>query len=139
MSKHKETCLCCHCTQHWQCIPVNNPRWICLMPNRINEIVIGPLDPLQSDCLLEVKDSLTKSFRIVNKYVYPNFLTRMVKLAVITPIAHIIKPGHLLASLCPVTTENVLHNINGKRKNCNILNFSISLSVLYFRYLPVRL
>ena len=116
MSKHKETCLCCHCTQHWQCIPVNNPRWICLMPNRINEIVIGPLDPLQSDCLLEVKDSLTKSFRIVNKYVYPNFLTRMVKLAVITPIAHIIKPGHLLASLCPVTTENVLQNINGKKK-----------------------
>ena len=138
MSKHMETCLCCHCTQHWKCIPVHNPRWICLMPNRINEIVIGPLDPLQADCILEVKDSLSESFRIVNNYVYPNFLTRMVKLAVITPEAFIIKPGHLLASLCTVTTEKVFHEINGKTKNFYFLNFIYALYVLYFRHLPLR-
>jgi hypothetical protein len=84
------------------------------MPNRINEILIGPLDPLQADCILEVKDSLTKSFRIVNKYVYPDFLPCMIKLAVVTPITYIVKPGHLLASLCSVTTENALKEISGK-------------------------
>jgi hypothetical protein len=115
MNKHRETCLCCQCTQHWQCIQVHNPRWIFLMPNRINEILIGPLDPLQADCILEVKDFITKSFRILDKYVYPDFLTRMIKLTVITPLACVVKPGHLLASLCRVTTENALKEISGKK------------------------
>jgi hypothetical protein len=85
------------------------------MPNRINEILIGPLDPLQADCILEVKDFITKSFRILDKYVYPDFLTRMIKLTVITPLACVVKPGHLLASLCRVTTENALKEISGKK------------------------
>jgi hypothetical protein len=89
------------------------------MPNRINEIMIGPLDPLQTDCILEVKETLTNTFRIVNKYVYPTFPTRMITLAVITPATYIIKPGDLLASLCIVTTEQALEEINGNKKNLN--------------------
>jgi hypothetical protein len=84
------------------------------MPNRINEIIIGPLDPLQADCLLEVKEKLENPFKIVNKYVYPNYLTRIITLTVISPTPFIIKPGDLLASFCIVTTERALEEINGK-------------------------
>ena len=83
------------------------------MPNKINEIVFGPLDPLQADCLLEVNESIKNPFRIVNKYVYPNFLTHMITLAVLTPTFYIIKPDAPLASLCTVTTEKALEEING--------------------------
>jgi hypothetical protein len=83
------------------------------MPNRINEIIIGPLDLLQADCILEVKENLKNTFRILNKYVYPTFPTRMITLTVITPTTYIIKPGDLLASFCIVTTEHALEEING--------------------------
>jgi len=86
------------------------------MPNRINEIIIGPLDPLQADCLLEVKEKLENPFKIVNKYVYPNYLTRIITLTVISPTPFIIKPGDLLASFCIVTTEQALEEIR-RRKN----------------------
>lgn len=85
------------------------------MPNRINEIVIGPLEPLQDDCLLEVKDNFVKKpYRIVDKYVYPNFLTHMITLTVITPRLYIIKPGYLLASLCVITTKKIFEESDGK-------------------------
>lgn len=104
----------CHCLQNNNSIPVYNPRWICLMPNKINEIMIGPLGPLEADCFLEVKESPTNPFRIVNKYVYPNFLTHMITLSLITPTVYIIKPGDLLASLELITSERYLKEINGK-------------------------
>ncbi len=98
----------CHCLQNNNSIPVYNPRWICLMPNKINEIMIGPLGPLEADCFLEVKESPTNPFRIVNKYVYPNFLTHMITLSLITPTVYIIKPGDLLASplLCRIVVAS---------------------------------
>jgi len=72
------------------------------------------LDPLQADCLLDVKENLKNTFKIVNKYVYPTSPTSIITLTVITPTTFIIKPGDLLASFCIVTTERALEEINGK-------------------------
>jgi hypothetical protein len=103
------------------------------MPNRINEIIIGPLDPLQADCLLEVKEKLENPFKIVNKYVYPNYLTRIITLTVISPTPFIIKPGDLLASFCIVTTEQALEEIDGKFTLKNLLLIFINLLlIIYF-------
>jgi hypothetical protein len=117
----------CHCLQNNISIPVYNPRWICLMPNKINEIMIGPLGPLEADCFLEVKESPTNTFRIINKYVYPNFLTHMITLSLITPTADIIKPGDLLASLGLITSERFLKEINGKKN-------MVCLCLIYFLF-----
>jgi hypothetical protein len=105
------------------------------MPNKINEIVIGPLNPLQTDCILEVIESLNNPFRILNKYIFPNFLTHMVTLAVITPSPYILRPGDLVAKLCTVTTEQALGEINGKNNFksenfYNLIRFS-TLDVFY--------
>ena len=115
MVNHKKTCLCCHCLKHLKCIAVHNPRWTCLMPNKINEIVIGPLNPLQADCILEMTNISSEKFQILNQYVYPNFLTHMITLMVLTPTPYIIKPGHLLGKLCTITTETLLKEINGNK------------------------
>ena len=113
---HSDTCTCCQCLKHNKCISVHNPKWKCLMPNRINEIVFGPLNPLQADCILEVNESIKTPFKIINKYVYPTFLNQgMITLSILTPTCYIIKPGALLATLCTITTENVLEEINGKK------------------------
>jgi len=111
---HDDACLCYECLNHNNCIPLLNPRWICLMPQKINEILIGPLDRLQSDCLFEVKESKNNSFHILTQYAYPNFITRMITIIIITPTPYIIKPGELLASMCPVTIENVIEEFQGK-------------------------
>ena len=83
------------------------------MPQKINEILIGPLDRLQSDCLFEVKESKNNSFHILTQYAYPNFITGMITITIITPTPYIIKPGELLASMCPVTIENVIEEFQG--------------------------
>ena len=133
MNIHQEDCSCCRCLKHSKCIKILNPRWTCLMPNRINEIIIGPLDPLQADCLLEVKEKLENPFKIVNKYVYPNYLTRIITLTVISPTPFIIKPGYLLASFCIVTTEQALEEIDGKFTLKNLLLIFINfLLIIYF-------
>jgi hypothetical protein len=84
------------------------------MPQKINEILIGPLDRLQSDCLFEVIESKNNSFHILTQYAYPNFITGMITITIITPTPYIIKPGELLASMCPVTIENVIEEFQGK-------------------------
>jgi len=114
MNHHKKECSCCTCLKHSKCIVLLQPKWTCLMSNKINVIVIGPLNPLQTGCILEVIESPNKPFRILNKYIFPNFLTRMATLTVITPSPYILKPGDLVAKLCTVTTEQVLGEINGK-------------------------
>jgi hypothetical protein len=114
MNKHRKTCLCCQCTQHRRCIQVNNPQWICLLPDKINEIKVGPLDPLQADGILALAEMRANSFLILNKYVYPDYLTGMIKLCVITSTPYIVEPGQPLASLCHVTTKDVFNEINGK-------------------------
>jgi hypothetical protein len=83
------------------------------MPQKINEILIGPLDRLQSDCLFEVIESKNNSFHILTQYAYPNFITGMITITIITPTPYIIKPGELLASMCPVTIENVIEEFQG--------------------------
>lgn len=112
MNSHhqRRNCPCCECGQHRECIPVLCPRWTCLMPKRLNEILVGPLH-LRSDCILEVKESNQTSFKIVDKYIHPNFFTQMITLSVIVPSFLIIKPGELLASLCTVLIEDVDMNI----------------------------
>ena len=105
MFPHKKCCTCCRCQQHGECITVYNPKRTCLIPNQINQIEIGPIVPIQTDCLLKVKESGLNPFEIVNKYVFPHSSTHMITLLVITasPYMYIIKPNALLASLCLVT------------------------------------
>jgi len=38
----------------------------------------------------------------------------MITITIITPTPYIIKPGELLASMCPVTIENVIEEFQGK-------------------------
>ena len=128
MNKHRETGLCCFCcqsTQHKQCIQVNNPQWICLMPDKINEITVGPLDPLQADGILALVEKQSNSFLILNKYVYPDYLTGMIKLCVITSTPYIVDPGQPLASLFHVTTKDVFNKIKGKKTLFLLKGFSI--------------
>jgi hypothetical protein len=61
-----------------------------------------------------VKESKNNSFHILTQYAYPNFITRMITITIITPTPYIIKPGELLASMCPVTIENVIEEFQGK-------------------------
>ena len=130
---HDDACLCYECLNHNNCIPLLNPRWICLMPQKINEILIGPLDRLQSDCLFEVKESKNNSFHILTQYAYPNFITRMITIIIITPTPYIIKPGELLASMCPVTIENVIEEFQG---NLFLYLFFSSSSLTIFLLKP---
>ena len=84
------------------------------MPNQINEIVIGPIFPLQTDGILKVEEFGKNPFKIVNKYVYPNFRTHMITLYVLTATPYIIKPGALLTSLCLSTIGSILDGLEGK-------------------------
>jgi hypothetical protein len=61
-----------------------------------------------------VKESKNNSFHILTQYAYPNFITGMITITIITPTPYIIKPGELLASMCPVTIENVIEEFQGK-------------------------
>jgi hypothetical protein len=140
---HDDACLCYECLNHNNCIPLLNPRWICLIPQKINEILIGPLDHLQADCLFEVKESKNNSFHILTQYAYPNFITGMITITIITPTPYVIKPGELLASMCTVTIENVIEEFQG---NIFLYLFFSSLTILssltifvYFRSKENRL
>jgi hypothetical protein len=93
--------------------------------------MIGPLDPLQANGILALVEIRANSFLILNKYVYPDFLTGMIQLCVITPTPYIVKPGRLLAPLCRVTTEDVFNKIKGKKTLFFLKVFSI--------YLPIKL
>jgi hypothetical protein len=108
-----DTCTCCDCSAHTNCISVLNPRWTLLLPLKVNELLIGPIDSLQTDCIFEIKERHCNSFKIVKKYVYPNFLTRMITLTVITTTPHILKPGELVASLCTFKITDVVEDLKG--------------------------
>jgi len=85
------------------------------LPDKINEIEVGPLDPLQTDSILALAEMRANSFLILNKYVYPDYLTGMkIKLCVITSTPYIVAAGQPLASLCHVTTKDVFNEIKGK-------------------------
>ena len=118
MNKHHgQRCPCCECSHHRNCILIYNPRWTCLMPKKINEILIGPIN-LNTNCIFKVKQSNQKSFKIVDKYVHPDFLTHLITLTVITPSFIIMKPGELLTSLCPLLIQDIDMNVienNGKQ------------------------
>jgi hypothetical protein len=111
---HDEFCPCCICSYHNTCLPLRNPRWVCLMAHRVNEIHIGPLNYLRSDCLLEIKENYRHPFRIVNKYIYPNFLTGLITLIIVANDPHIIKPGELLGSVCVLRIQDTLKDLEGK-------------------------
>ena len=117
MNKHQlQNCPCGECRQHKECIVAVTPKWICLMPKKINKILIGPFS-LRADCLFEVKDSNQTLFKIIDKYVHPDFLSHMITLSIMVPSFLIMKPGELLASLCVVLIEDIEMTVpdnNGK-------------------------
>jgi hypothetical protein len=102
------------------------------LPDKINEITVGPLDPLQADGILALAEMRANSFLILNKYVYPDYLTGMIKLCVITSTPYIVEPGQPLASLCHVTIKDVFNKIIGKKTLFLFKGFSII-------YLPIKL
>lgn len=111
---HIETCQCCICMNHTNCVSIFNPKWICLMPKKINEIVIGPINYIQNDCYFEVTGYENNTFNILTKATYPNPATGMITLAVITSTYNIIRPGELLASMCTVQIDESLKQYKGK-------------------------
>ncbi len=121
MTIHVSTCLCFKCLR--RCVTVYNPRWISLLPNKVNEILVGPITPLKADRILQVKGGIQQSFQILDKYVYSHSLCHMITLHVITPTDYIITPGELLTYLCPITSKQIMdlkkeeENVNGKNIN----------------------
>jgi hypothetical protein len=83
-----------------------------------------------------VKESKNNSFHILTQYAYPNFITRMITIIIITPTPYIIKPGELLASMCPVTIENVIEEFQGNLFLYRYLFFSSSSSLTIFLLKP---
>jgi hypothetical protein len=112
-------CNCCDCTNHSSCPTILNPRWITLMPMKINEILIGPIHPLPGPCLYEIKELLCSNFTIVQKYIYPNFLTKMVTLSFVTKSPIILKPGEPLVNLCVVHFNDLIDDLKGNKEITN--------------------
>ena len=118
MTQHSHNCKCCDCTEHNSCPTIKNPHWITVMPQKINEIVIGPIDPLPENCLYEIKELFSSQFTIVAKYVYPNFITKLITIPVVSKSPIILKPTEPLASLCIINLHDVIEDIKGKALIC---------------------
>lgn len=109
-------CYCCDCTNHSSCPTMLNPRWITVMAMKINEILIGPVPSLPDHCIFEIKELLSSDFTIVQRFVYPNYITKMLTLLVVSKTPVIIKPGEPLASLCIIHLNDVIDDIKGNKK-----------------------
>jgi hypothetical protein len=89
------------------------------MPFKINEIIVGPIDPFgfssRGDCILQIKKTIPNSpFHIINNYCYPDCHTGMITLAVVSKTPHTIKPYDILGRLCIVHIQDVIEDLEGK-------------------------
>jgi len=103
-----DDCKCCTCWGHEFCKIILNPSRRTLIPNSINEIIIGP-DYIDFDLVYELKDSqVQKRFKILNTHFYPDE-KNMLRLFVVSSIPVILKPGEVLATLCLSHTEALVY------------------------------
>jgi hypothetical protein len=116
--KHDDRCPCCECTLHNGCPTVHTPNWTTIMPMKINEIVFGPVDLLPDNCLYEIRELFSSQFIIIQKYVYPDNITRMITIPIVSRTPIILKPRDPIALLCIIHLDNVINNIQGKNMVC---------------------
>jgi hypothetical protein len=131
MPQHDDSCPCCECTLHNGCPTVYNPDWITMLPMKINEIVFGPVNLLPDKCLYEIKELFSSQFVIIQKYVYPDNITRMITIPIISKSPVILKPREPIALLCIIHLDDVIDIIKGNTFLFNnVLN--IFLKILFF-------
>lgn len=115
-SQNHIKCNCCSCTDHSSCPTIVNPRWVNLLPEKINELIWGPVEILPPHCIYEIKEVIGSEFKIVNRYVYPNYITKMITLPLLTKSTQLLHPGQPLAALCIVHINDAINDICGKQK-----------------------
>jgi hypothetical protein len=115
MAQHDNNCPCCECTLHNSCPTVQNPNWTTIMPMKVNEVLFGPVDILPEKCLYEIKELFSSPFIIIQKYVYPDNITRMITIPIVSKNPVILKPRDPIALLCVIHLDNVINIIQGNK------------------------
>jgi len=85
------------------------------MPMKVNEVLFGPVDILPEKCLYEIEELFSSQFIIIQKYVYPDNITRMITIPIVSKTPVILKPRDPIALLCVIHLDNVIDIIQGNK------------------------
>ena len=131
MPQHETNCPCCECTAHNSCPTVHYPDWKTIMPMKVNEILFGPVDLLPDNCVYQIKELFCSQFVITQKYFYPDNITRMITIPVISKNPIILKPRDPIALLCIIHLDDVINTIQGNKTLFIVLSYTTNTKFLF--------
>jgi hypothetical protein len=98
---------------------------------KVNEILFGPVDLLPDNCVYQIKELFCSQFVITQKYFYPDNITRMITIPVISKNPIILKPREPIALLCTIRLDDVINTIQGNKTLLIVLSYTTNTKFLF--------